>query len=88
MNFQDLFKLDRPLTQREIHQLIAGAILSFTESDRPMQPAELVNAESCAVQLGATGSCWRYRSRFYHFPIELKIAKRLVALRNPRVESL
>jgi len=31
---------------------------------------------------------WRYRSRFYYFPIELKIAKRAVSLRNPRVESL
>lgn len=31
---------------------------------------------------------WRYRSRFYHFPLELKVARRAVALRNPRVESL
>ncbi|MFQ6115469.1 MAG: B12-binding domain-containing radical SAM protein [bacterium] len=31
---------------------------------------------------------WRYRSRFFHFPIELKIAKRAVTLRNPRAESL
>jgi len=56
MEFNELFKLDRPMTRPEIHQLIAGAILSFTESDRPMQAAELVNAEACAVQLGATGS--------------------------------
>ena len=31
---------------------------------------------------------WRYKSRFYHFPIELKIARRLSTLRNPRAESL
>ena len=31
---------------------------------------------------------WRYRSRFYHFPVELKLAKRAIALRNPRAESL
>jgi hypothetical protein len=31
---------------------------------------------------------WRYRSRVYNFPIELKIAKRAVALRNPRIDSL
>lgn len=31
---------------------------------------------------------WRYRSRFFHFPIELKLAKRAITLRNPRVESL
>ncbi len=67
MSFQDFFKLDRPLTQPEIHQLIAGAILSFTESDRPMQAAELVNTESCAVQLGATGSD---REKFRHINSE------------------
>lgn len=31
---------------------------------------------------------WRYRSGFYHCPIELKLAQRLVALRNPREQSL
>ena len=31
---------------------------------------------------------WRYRSRFYDFPLELKLAKRAVTLRNPRAESL
>ena len=30
----------------------------------------------------------RYRSRLYHFPVELKLAKRAIALRNPRAESL
>ena len=36
----------------EAHQLIAGAILSFAEADRPISPSELVNAEACAVQIG------------------------------------
>jgi hypothetical protein len=31
---------------------------------------------------------WRYRSRFYHFPLELKMARRTARLRNPRAESL
>jgi anaerobic magnesium-protoporphyrin IX monomethyl ester cyclase len=31
---------------------------------------------------------WRYAAKAYHFPIELKVAQRLVRLRQPRVESL
>lgn len=33
-------------------------------------------------------SGWRYRAGIYHAPIELKIALRLLSLRNPREESL
>lgn len=38
-------------------------------------------------KLLATLAGWRYQSRYYHLPIELKIAKRAISLRNPRVES-
>jgi anaerobic magnesium-protoporphyrin IX monomethyl ester cyclase len=31
---------------------------------------------------------WRYAAKAYHYPLELKLAQRLVRLRQPRVESL
>lgn len=40
------------------------------------------------TQILKTLAGWRYRSRFYHFPIELKLARKSVRLRNPRAESL
>lgn len=52
MDIHDFFKLDRPLAQLEVHQLIASAILSFTESGLPISPVNLVHAEHCAIQLG------------------------------------
>ena len=52
MNSYEFFKLDRPMTRMEAHQLIAGAIMSFAEEDRPIQPSALVHAEACAVQIG------------------------------------
>jgi len=33
-------------------------------------------------------SDWRYRLKFYSFPLELKLAQRVIDLRKPKVESL
>ncbi len=50
-----------------------------------VQDARLGRVTRCVLQLLAG---WRYRYRFYHFPVELKLSRRAIALRNPRAESL
>ncbi len=56
MRNYEIFKLARPMTPTEAHQLIAAAVLPYAEEDRPISPSELVNTEACAVQLGISST--------------------------------